>query len=163
MGQISGKPGPDPGTHHAGTFKPGKDKRRHMGGRSRYKQGIESLCRIHTEKNITVLLGIIEDDDKPTSERIRAIELMLAHGHGKPVDRVAIAQLGSDAQAPSEMTTAQLMQAVMEQLPPQEGLKQEGSVGYLDSPEILNNSEVLEHSEMDDNSESIITSGDDGS
>ena len=62
------------------------------------KSQLERLCRIHTERNIATLLEIAEDLEHHPRDRTRAVEVLLSYGHGKPVDRLAIAQVGDGGQ-----------------------------------------------------------------
>jgi hypothetical protein len=50
---------------------------------------IKSLARAHTEKAISVLVGIMEQPDAPPAARVQAVNSLLDRGWGKaaqPVD-----------------------------------------------------------------------------
>ena len=106
------------------------------------KSQLERLCRIHTERNIATLLEIAEDLEHHPRDRTRAVEVLLSYGHGKPVDRLAIAQVGDGTQEAVDMTTKQIVEALTSAIPPQGALKREGMVQVQAPEEILENSDI---------------------
>lgn len=79
----------------------------------RMRETVEELCRPHGEKVVNFLLSTMLDDEQPIKERVRCGVELLDRGYGRPVDRVAIAQVGGDtSQAAPLLTTAQLIAAL---------------------------------------------------
>ena len=83
------KPGPKPGTHHAGTFKPGYDPRRWTHGpvRSEVKRTVEELFREGAEDARDFLLQLVNDPKASKRDRYAAATEILNRSYGKPVDR----------------------------------------------------------------------------
>tara|TARA_R110002072_G_scaffold296928_2_gene469276 strand:- start:377 stop:853 length:477 start_codon:yes stop_codon:yes gene_type:complete len=106
-----GKPGPLPGTRHAGSFRFGHDPRRNLTGPkpSPIRQDFQSKIREHTDLAINALVDCIGDVSAGWRERRAAAELVLNHGHGTPVSRVLMAQgeTGGDAR---QLSTRKLLQ-----------------------------------------------------
>ncbi len=100
------KPGPRPGTRHAGMFKPGYDERRMA---PRVKRDFQALVKDHAEEAAEVLLECIRDEGAPWKERRASAELLIAHAVGTPVSRVLHAQTnglpagGLEAASPQQL------------------------------------------------------------
>ena len=91
------KPGPKPGSRHAGMFQPGEDPRRNKGGKvSEARKNLQSLAQEQTQAAVETLTAIMGNADEPTKERRAAAETLLAHGHGTPVSRVLMADMGNN-------------------------------------------------------------------
>jgi len=96
MGNVSNirkKPGPPPGTHHAGTFKPGPDPRRYKHDEERRKARltVEELAKTYTEEAFGKLVDLLDSDSPKVA--IEAASQILDRGWGRSVDRVQIAQI----------------------------------------------------------------------
>jgi hypothetical protein len=90
--------GPKPGQRHSGQFKKGDDPRRWTDGPRipKVKRQFQEQVREMTDQALEVLAECLEDGNAPWRERRSAAELVLAHGHGAPVSRVLMAQVGSE-------------------------------------------------------------------
>ena len=84
------KPGPPPGTHHAGTFKPGYDPRRWNGGQPRSRE-LEAMVKGGAPQAINFLLQLCENEEAPYVERRKAAEYVANQAMGSPVNRALIA------------------------------------------------------------------------
>ena len=93
VSKISKRKGPPKGSRHAGSFSKGFDPRRHLEGPRVVKREFQEAIREHTDLAIEVLTTCMEDTSAPYKERQYAAELVLAHAHGKPVDRIAVQQM----------------------------------------------------------------------
>jgi hypothetical protein len=90
------------------------------------KKSFQELVRAHTEEAVEFLVNALHDEGTPASERYKAAELLLAHGHGKPVDRQVVATMeGSAGGRPSLSALIEQVQPLLESTPPS-GLKAEG-------------------------------------
>lgn len=139
-------PGPAPGTRHAGTFKSGHDPRRHMTGPYKRvtKKSFQELVRAHTEEAVNFLVNALHDEDTPASERYKAAELLLAHGHGKPVDRQVVATMeGTAAGRPSLNALIAKVTPMLEGTPLGD-LKEEGDAVVLPPDKFSDISDVVE-------------------
>lgn|SRR3990167_1418960 len=58
---------------------------------------IEAVAQRHSNKAIQALVDILQDEDQPAVARIKAAETILAYGYGRPVDRLAVAQINGDS------------------------------------------------------------------
>ena len=86
--QTRRKPGPPPGTHHAGTWKPGVSG--NPSGRpkmSERQKSFEEICRDYVADLVPVLAEAVQDRSIPLRDRTVAFELLAANGHGTPVNR----------------------------------------------------------------------------
>ena len=97
-----------PGMRHEGQFKAGEDERRLLPPR-RLPNGrtLASLARDYTEESVNVLVSVVTgtmSDVKP-SDRIRAAEILLDRGWGKPKETVQL-----------ELTTANVTTLTRDQL-----------------------------------------------
>jgi len=90
------KSGPKNGKKHSGQFVKGDPRiNRHPAAMPTVKKEFMSLMREHTDEAIACLTKCMADDTSPWRERIAAAELTLAHAYGRPVDRVAVANMGN--------------------------------------------------------------------
>ena len=88
------KPGPKIGEPHSGQFRAGEDSRRHIGSTwDTKKQAFQQLCKAYSPAAADMLNKIMTDSSENTSNRLAAIELLLAYAEGKPVDRSIALQL----------------------------------------------------------------------
>lgn len=97
-----------PGQKHAGSFQKGHDPRRHVDGPNPVKREFQEAIRDYTDAAIQVLANCMADGSAPWKERQAAAELVLAHGHGSPVNRVMHAQVGGSGQQASTLSLADL-------------------------------------------------------
>jgi hypothetical protein len=105
-----GKPGPKPGSRHAGMFTPG-DPRINRAGytkemRMKNKQ-LEDLAREHADEALAAVLDVLQTGSG--AERLRAAEALLDRAFGKPIDRQAVLTMGPSGEAVEEMSEAQLL------------------------------------------------------
>ena len=93
--EAQGKRGLWKGHKNAQGFKAGHDPRRHMYGpfRGEVRKSIEAACQQHTDRAVGFLVDTMDDPDAPLQARIQAATQLIDRGHGKAVDRVAIAQV----------------------------------------------------------------------
>lgn len=71
---------------------------------------LEALCRENSEQAVAVLTEIMLDSEQPAAARLAAAQQMLDRGHGKPIDRQAILNMGEGANSnPERLTEAQLL------------------------------------------------------
>ena len=115
---------------YSGPFKDGFDPRRGKGGNQRkviYRgMTIADLAQQHSSQCIRVLAAItsnidLEDELGETrkafssSSRIKAITLLLAYGHGKPVDTIKIQELSKGGAGIQALSSNALEQLIHEQ------------------------------------------------
>lgn len=94
-----------------------RDARRIIAGEGRgyaarrIQQSIEEQAGRHGHKALKFLVNLIGDKDAPIKERRLAADSVLDRAYGKPVDRLAIAQVSGDgaSQVVAELTTDQLI------------------------------------------------------
>ncbi|MFC1579025.1 hypothetical protein ACFL3Y_01400 [Pseudomonadota bacterium] len=86
---------------------------------------VEDLCRELTPKAMETLQGLLDSDNEKV--RLEALSQVLDRGWGKPVDRVAISQVGS-TQSVHDMSLDELMQRAGALLEHQTGTVIEGEV-----------------------------------
>ena len=105
------KPGPKPGQRHSGQFQGGPDSRRWLHGpRSpTVTKDFQSKVKEHTDVAIKALADCVNDTSATWRERQAAAELLLAHGHGKPVDRVLMSQTATTNKASAISRMLELM------------------------------------------------------
>ena len=91
-----GRRGLKPGQKHSGSFKAGFDERRFVPSEARVKirKTVEELCKQHAEDAVAYLAGLVNDPNAPEKERRAASSELLDRAFGRPVDRVAIANVG---------------------------------------------------------------------
>ena len=77
---------------------------------SQARKDLQSLAQEKTQDAVDVLVEIMGNADEPTKERRAAAEVLLAHGHGLPVGRHIVADMGNNP------TGANLADASPEQL-----------------------------------------------
>lgn len=77
------KPGPKPGSKHAGMFT-ANDPRQSPGGRPKKLAEIEAHAQLYTIEAIEVQVEIMRDQEAPAVARLRATELVNERGWGKP-------------------------------------------------------------------------------
>ena len=101
-----------PGMRHEGQFKP---QRLLPNGRT-----LASLARDYTEESVNVLVSVVTGQmtDVRPSDRIRAAEILLDRGWGKPTETV---QLELSAANVRGLTTTELMAIASGALPPIDG------------------------------------------
>ena len=108
-----------PGQKHSGSFKPGHDARRNLLGprMSKEKVSFMSACREKTENALSVLDECMNDGNASWRDRTSAAALLLEHGHGKPVDRIAVANLNGnrDGKDMKELSNQELLQIIAEE------------------------------------------------
>jgi hypothetical protein len=107
--RTRGRPGPKPGQKHAGQFKKGFDERRWVEGPTKVKREFRVAIQDSAEQAVAVLDEILCDPSAPVKERRQAAELVLAHAHGMPVNRVLHAQTGHGSQRPENLDMDQLL------------------------------------------------------
>ena len=109
--QGRGKPGPKVGGFNPGAFKTGPDPRRHLNGPfdGARQKSIEALASQYAQEVVDVLRSLYLDETAPPAVRLAAGKEMLDRGHGKPVDRVAIAQINDQAGGGKVLTRDELM------------------------------------------------------
>ena len=94
------KRGPKPGTKHKGMFVKGDPRisppKKGDFQRPGIKKEFMALMRGHTDRAVQCLLDCMDDEKAPWREKIAAAELTLAHGHGRPVDRLAVQTLNEE-------------------------------------------------------------------
>ena len=111
------KKGLKPGQIHSGSFKKGYDPRRNVLGAWRNRLAIkqlEALAIEHAEDAIATLASQMNDKSAADNDRARAATALLDRAFGRPVDRVAIKQLGDTGGIGdvSGDSTANLLQAI---------------------------------------------------
>ena len=89
--------GPPPGTHHAGTFKPGHDPRRNVEGP---RQGgdlkaVRDHARQYSIEALEFLVSLMRDERANVAARSKAADLVLDRAVGKATVRV-----GDDPEVP---------------------------------------------------------------
>lgn len=96
-------------------FKPGYDPRRMHQDHSKRKQrlAIEELCREHADIAVAYIAGLIADTDAEHETRLKAANSLLDRAYGKAVDRVAIKQVGGDANADARLLTTDQIIALL--------------------------------------------------
>jgi hypothetical protein len=65
-------------------FQKGADPRRNLGGRPKAEVEVISLAREQTTNAINRLVEIMNDEAAPAAARVRAAELILERGWGRP-------------------------------------------------------------------------------
>ncbi len=122
------RPGLKPGQRHSGQFKPGYDPRRNLHGpfTSPERRTFMEACREKTENALAVLEAAMNDESASWKDRMTAASLLIEHGHGKPVDRKVVAEMGGNIceKAAIQLSDEELMQiaagGVVTRLPPGE-------------------------------------------
>lgn len=96
-------------------FKPGYDPRRMHQDHSKRKQrlAIEELCREHADIAVAYIAGLIADTDAEHETRLKAANSLLDRAYGKAVDRVAIKQVGGDANSDARLLTTDQIIALL--------------------------------------------------
>ena len=70
-------------------------------------------CREKTDNALSVLEECMNDPNASWRDRSSAAALLLEHGHGKPVDRVAVANLTGNTEQPlEELSTQELLRII---------------------------------------------------
>ena len=69
-------------------------------------------CREKTENALAVLEAAMNDESASWKDRMTAASLLIDHGHGKPVDRKVVAEMGGNTceKDPADLSTEELMQ-----------------------------------------------------
>jgi hypothetical protein len=110
-------------------FRKGGDPNRWQHGRQRVEvfggQTISELAQLHTHESIQLLACVQNGTDErgenpasyPITARIRCAELLLAYGHGKPIDTLKLEQLGKTikGEAVTALSTDELTALLHEQ------------------------------------------------
>ncbi len=108
------RPGLKPGQRHSGQFKPGYDPRRNLHGpfTSPERRTFMEACREKTENALAVLEAAMNDESASWKDRMTAASLLIEHGHGKPVDRKVVAEMGRNTfeNDPVHLSDEELMQ-----------------------------------------------------
>jgi hypothetical protein len=108
-----------PGQTHSGSFKPGHDSRRNLLGprMSKEKVSFMQACRDKTDNALSVLDEAMNDPNASWRDRMSAAALLLEHGHGKSVDRIAVANLNGnrDSKDFKELSTQELLQIIADE------------------------------------------------
>ncbi|EHL99369.1 hypothetical protein HMPREF9946_03131 [Acetobacteraceae bacterium AT-5844] len=79
-----------------GRFKPGnptafkKGQSGNPGGRLKAVKEVEELARSHTELAINALVGVLKNKEAPPAAQVRAAEVILERGWGKPRQSVEL-------------------------------------------------------------------------
>ena len=81
-----------PGMRHEGQFKPGNDPKRFPSRRLPDGRTLASLARDYTEESVNVLVSVARGEMTGVrpSDRVRAAEILLDRGWGKPKENVAV-------------------------------------------------------------------------
>jgi len=144
--------------NQGGPFRAGFDPRRNnpVITKRRITKAIEEMCREHSELAVSFIAGLIADTEADDAVRLKAAETMLDRAYGKAVDRVAIKQVGGDANADARLLTtdqiiALLTPAALESTPQEscqqtfidgcEEAKREGNEAFIPA-----NSDAIESS-----------------
>ena len=95
------RPGLKPGQRHSGQFKSGYDPRRNLNGpfTSPERRTFMEACREKTDNALAVLEAAMNDESASWRDRMTAASLLIEHGHGKPVDRKVVAEMGGATRA----------------------------------------------------------------
>jgi len=93
-----------------GRFQPGKSG--NPGGRPKALGWSREMARAHTEEAINAAVGIMRKARSPAMARLKAIELILDRGWGKPVSATAIATM--DHSSPRHLSSGELVDALIE-------------------------------------------------
>ena len=134
--------------NQGGPFRAGYDPRRNnpVITKRRITKAIEEMCREHSELAVSFIAGLIADTEADDAVRLKAAETMLDRAYGKAVDRVAIKQVGGDANADARLLTtdqiiALLTPAALESTPQEscqqtfidgcEAAKREGNEAFI--------------------------------
>lgn len=76
----------------AGKFKKGVSG--NPKGRPKAGLTLQHICKEHAETAIQILLGIMTDEKAKSGDRIRAAEIILERGYGKPMQAVELGGAG---------------------------------------------------------------------
>jgi hypothetical protein len=99
--------------NNPGGFSKGYDPRRVMPTKRKINKAIEEMCREHSELAVSFIAGLIADTGADDAVRLKAAETMLDRAYGKAVDRVAIKQVGGDANADARLLTTDQIIALL--------------------------------------------------
>ena len=108
---AAGKTGVWKGHPNPGGFKPGFDPRRSP-EKSETRLTFEQLCREALPEAVEMMVNAIADESIPFKDKMAAFSLLADHGVGRPVDRVAVANLNGTSMNPAELSTEVLEQRV---------------------------------------------------
>ena len=59
-------------------------------GRSKIDFDLAEAARVHSAEMLDIAVGIARDGRVPPESRLRAVEIVLSRGHGRPLQAVAI-------------------------------------------------------------------------
>ena len=107
------KPLAEGGERHAHYWAPGQSG--NPAGRPKKterQKNFEETCRQLAYENLDVLEDAVQDETAPWKERLAAFQLLAEHGHGKPVDRIAVKQMGDGGADVRQLPKAVLDQRV---------------------------------------------------
>lgn len=92
------KAGLKPGQTNSGSFRSGDGRARGNTPpiEAKFMKDLQELCRQHTLTAVDLMVNTINDSDGPLKLRLVAAEMLLANGHGKPVDRIQLATISHD-------------------------------------------------------------------
>lgn len=130
-------PGLKPGQRHGGSFKEGYDERRLPSFQPRFTvegRTIASIARQHTDEALGLLVRVLRGEytEAKVSDQVRASELVLAYGWGRPVNTVQM-EVTAGNRAVNRLSNAELEAVVAGQLTrlPIEGEATEISAGPM--------------------------------
>ena len=81
------------GQRHKGQFKAGHDPRRYVPAVNPRKKEFQELCKEQGEKAVETLVEALGDTGAGWKDRLLAAEMLISHGYGKAVDRIAVQQM----------------------------------------------------------------------
>lgn len=87
-------------------FQPGNNV--NPGGRSKKDLELEAHARLHAKYAIDVAVGILMSSDASNNDKLKAAQLILERGHGKPKEQVTV----THERPVSEWTEQQLDAAI---------------------------------------------------
>ncbi|MCK5557616.1 MAG: hypothetical protein KAJ01_04525 [Candidatus Hydrogenedentes bacterium] len=92
------KPVAEGGPWHPHYFKPGNSG--NPSGRPKKterQKNFEEVCRQKAYESLDVLADAVKDESAPWRDRLQAFQMLAEHGHGKPVDRIAVKNMTDGA------------------------------------------------------------------
>ena len=87
-GENPGKPKPKPGNERDERGRFVKGSTGGGGGRPKMPEDLKKAFRSHSEEACKILVGIMNDKDARNADRIKAAEIILDRGYGKPTQAV---------------------------------------------------------------------------
>lgn len=142
------KPGPPPGTHHRGTFKPGYDPRRALGSVAQsVRQALEVRARESTEAAVALIESVMLDTSEPTRLRVACATELLDRGHGRTMSReqVLARQEGGAGALPVEsLSDEQILEILVEGRRRTQEFAVEGSIATNEEARALIQAESID-------------------